>query len=138
MIFDTNNLLSDKQVITANAASTNVYDRGATGTPYGAAAALADDLGKGEGLEFLVQLTADATGTSPTLDVALQVSSDASTWTTVASYQFTGGSAGDRWPFRFVPEGVDQRYIRMNYTVGGTSPVYKVTAGPVAAVQTNS
>lgn len=137
MIFDSNCLLSDKQTINANAPSTNVYDRGAAGTPYGAVGAIGDDLGKGEELEFLVQLTADASGTSPTLTATLQVSPNGSNWSDVVSHTFTGGSAGDRWPFRFVPEGVDQRYLRMNYTVGGTSPVYEVTAGFVAAVQTN-
>lgn len=137
MIFSAQNLLSDDQVITANAASTNTLDLGATGTPYGGAAALTRDVGKGTPVEFLVQLTANASGTSPTLQVDLQTSPDNSTWTTVESHTFTGGSAGDRWPFRFLPEGVEQRYVRMNYTVGGTSPSYTVAAGITCGVQTN-
>lgn len=137
MIFSAQSLLSDDQNVTANAASTNTLDLGATGTPYGGAAALVRDVGKGTPVEFLVQLTADAAGTSPTLKVDLQTSADGSSWSTVESHTFTGGSAGDRWPFRFLPEGVDDRYVRMYYTVGGTSPDYTVTAGITCAVQTN-
>lgn len=138
MIFSAQSLLSDDQTVNANAASTNVLDLGAPGTPYGGAAALTQDAGQGCAVEFLCQLTATPTGTSPTLTAALQTSPDGTTWTTVESYQFSGAAQGDRWPFRFLPEGVDQRYLRVNYTVGGTSPVFVVTAGPTLGVQTNA
>jgi hypothetical protein len=37
---------------------------------------------------------------------------------------------------RYVPVGVNERYVRLNYTVTGTAPTLgKITAGVVAAHQ---
>jgi hypothetical protein len=46
MILDNTNVYSDSQAITATAASTNIIDVGAAGTAFGAAAAVARDIGK--------------------------------------------------------------------------------------------
>ena len=67
MIFDAQTLFSNKQAITASAASTNYIDLLAVGTPYGAAAASNRDLGKGEKIPIRIQVTtafATATGTN--------------------------------------------------------------------------
>jgi hypothetical protein len=128
MILSEQNLFSDKQDVNANAASTNVIDLG-----------VAKDIGPGIPIPLLVQLTADATGTTPTLQVDVEVDdNDAfSSAKVVASYTFTGGLAGDQMPMQFVPHGVDERYARLNYTVGGTTPVYQVTAGITMGNQSN-
>ena len=56
MIFDRTLLFSNAQAITADAASTDIVDLGATGTVYGAAAALNRDIGKGEEVALNVQV----------------------------------------------------------------------------------
>lgn len=131
---------SEAQALTATAASTNIIDLGSTGTVLKAPAALVRDIGKGKRIDILVQLDVDSGGTSPTLDVALQVDTVenfASPTTVASAQQVAGGSAGDRVSLYWVPEGSNQRYLRLNYTLGGTSPTYTVTAGIVAADQTN-
>lgn len=142
MIFDKTLLLSDGQAITATAASTNVIDLGATGTPLGSSVALTRDIGIGDGC---VELAVDVTATFnnlTSLQVTVQTSPDNATWTDlesgravplaslVAGYQFFV-------PSRF-PEGTRARYVRLNYTVVGTAPTTgAITAGAVAGRQTN-
>ncbi len=131
---------SEAQALTVTAASTNTIDLGATGTVLGAPVALIRDIGKGKRIDILVSLDVDSGGTSPTLDVTLEVDdNDAfSSATTVATApQLAGGSAGDRVALYWIPEGTNERYVRLNYTLGGTSPTYTVTAGIVASDQTN-
>ena len=46
--------------------------------------------------------------------------------------------AGKKINIEYVPNGVNERYMRMNYDVNGTNPTAgKITAGIVAGVQTN-
>ncbi len=141
MMLSAQQIFSDGQALTATAASTNIIDLGATGTVIGAPAALVRDIGPGKGVEFIVQLDTDSGGTSPTLDVEVQVDDNegfASPTTVASSEQLAGGLAGDRIQLNCtLPEGTNQRYLRLNYTLGGTSPTYDVTAGIVAADQTN-
>jgi len=141
MMLSAEQIFSDSQAITTTAASTNIIDLGATGTVLGAPAALVRDIGPGKPVEFIVQLDVDAGGTSPTLDVAVQVDTVenfASPTTIASSEQLAGGSAGDRVQLNCtLPEGTNQRYLRLNYTTGGTSPTHTITAGIVAADQTN-
>lgn len=141
MIFSKEQLFSDGQALTATAASTNVIDLGATGTVLGAPAAITRDIGPGRPIHVVVSLDVDSGGTSPTLDVALQVDTVenfASPTTVDTSTQLAGGSEGDRVDLYFIPEGTNQRYLRLNYTLGGTSPTYTVHAGIVLADQTNA
>jgi len=128
MILDQETLMSNKQAITVNAVSTNVIDLGAS-----------TDLGPGRPIPLLIQLTADASGTAPTLQVDVQVSADEAFTSpkNVISMTFTGGSAGDKAALQFVPDGVDARYMRLNYTVGGTTPAYEVVAGLSMGRDTN-
>lgn len=140
MILSLEQLFSDSQNLTSSGASTNIIDLGATGTVLGAPAAQVRDIGKGRPIPILVQLAAAASGTSPTLDVALQVdtvSNFASATTVVTAPQKAGGAAGDRITLFYIPEGTNERYLRLNYTLGGTSPDYTVTAGIVLADSTS-
>lgn len=140
MIFDNSLLLSDAQAITADAASTNVIDLGATGTPFGGTA-MTRDIGIGESVPLSVRVT-ETFNNLTSLVVQVQTSPDNSTWTTiqggatvllaslVAGYQFDV-------PSRF-PEGTKARYVRLYYDITGTAPsTGKITAGVVAARQTN-
>lgn len=139
MLFSAEQTFSESQVVTADAASTNIIDLGATGTVLGAPAAQVRDVGKGRPIPIVVQLVADATGTSPTLDVTLEVDTVenfASPTIVARSEQLAGGSAGDRISLFWLPEGTNQRYLRLNYDTGGTSPSYTLTAGIVMADQT--
>lgn len=141
MLLSKQQTFSDAQALTATANSTNVIDLGAPGTPLGAPTALVRDIGKGKPIEIIVQLDVAAGGTTPTLDVALQidtVENFASPTTIASSEQKAGGAAGDRIQLTgWIPEGANQRYIRLRYTLGGSSPTYTVTAAIVAADQTN-
>lgn len=141
MIFSAENIFSDDQNLTATGASTNVIDLGATGTVLDAPAALVRDIGKGKPIPIVIQLTADAGGTTPTLDVDLEVDTVenfASATVVQSAVQVAGGLAGDRVTIYWVPEGTNERYMRLNYTLGGTAPDYTLTAGIVLADQTNN
>jgi len=123
MILDKENLFSDDQNLTSTGASTNYIDLG-----------VARDIGKGVPIPIVIQLTADAGGTTPTLDIDLEVddnTSFSSATTVVSAKQIAGGSAGDKATIVYVPEGTNERYVRLNYTLGGTSPDYTITAGIV-------
>lgn len=140
MIYDNTLLLSDQQAITATAASTNTIDLGATGTPFGGSA-IVRDIGRGGQIPLAVNVVQTFNNLT-SLQVSVQTSPDASTWTTIDSgrtvplAELTAG-----FQFRVpadLPEGTNARYVRLNYTVTGTAPTTgKITAGVVAARQTN-
>ena len=139
MILSKQQAFSESQALTASAASTNILDLGAPGTVLGAPAALARDIGK-SAIPILVQLDAAAGGTSPTITVTVQTDDNAafSSATTVFTTQAkAGGAAGDRIELYLLPELVKERYVRLFYTLAGTSPTYTVTAVIVLADQTN-
>jgi hypothetical protein len=143
MIVDNTLVLSDSQAITADAGSTNVIDLGAAGTPYGAASAVNRDVGIA--LEIPIWVTVTETFNNLTsIVISLQTDDNAafSSPTTVATgptlllaslvagYKFT-------WPSE-LPEGVNERYLRLYYDITGTAPTTgKIFAGIVAARQTN-
>jgi hypothetical protein len=121
-MLDRQNLFSTEQAITASAASTDVIDLG-TGSR---------DVGAGEESTVLVQVvtTFDAL---TSLTIALQTSS---TENFASPVQLTAGTvalasliAGAKFSIGTVPRGT-LRYLRLYYTVTGSSPtVGKVTAG---------
>jgi len=141
MIYDNSLLLSDAQAITATAASTNVIDLGATGTPFGGSA-MTRDIGIGEECVYLSVRVTETFNNLTSLTVAVQTSPDNSTWTTIqsgATVALASLVAGFQFdtPYEF-PEGTKARYVRLNYTVAGTAPTTgKITAGVVMARQTN-
>lgn len=142
MIFSAQSIFSDDQAITATAASTNTIDLQATGTVYGAAAAISRDIGPGTAIDFLAQVTEDF-NTLTSLAIALQVddNSSFSSATTVFTHSVVLAdlTAGYKLPFIYVPLNVNERYVRMNYTVTGTNPTTgKITSGIVMGVQTNA
>lgn len=129
MILDEQTLFSDDQVVAANAASTNVIDL-----------SVAKDLGPGVPIPLLVQLTADPTGTAPTLQVDVEVDDNVgfASAKVVQTYTFPATAVqGDKMPMQFVPHGLDEQFCRLNYTVGGTTPSFQVTAGMSMAIQSN-
>lgn len=141
MILSAQQLVSDDQAITATAASTDYLDLQATGTPYGAAAALVRDIGKGTPVCFDAIVT-EAFNNLTSLTIALQVddNSSFSSATTVASQTIALASltVGANFAFEYLPEGVNERYFRLNYTVSGTAPTTgQITAGITGGRQTN-
>lgn len=141
MIFDDTLLFSNAQAITADASSTNIVDLLATGTVYGAAAALSKDVGKGNFIPLLIQVVEDFTLLT-SLRVVVQcdtvenfASPKSIIETTIALADL---KAGRTFPMTVVPPGTNERYLRVYYDITGTAPdAGKVTAGIVHGVQTN-
>lgn len=141
MILDSQNLFSDDQAITASAASTNVIDLGAPGTPVGAYSAQSVDAGN-SGIRVLIQVTEDfATLTS--LTVSVQTDNDVA-WGSAATILSTPAIAaaslvaGYKFAIIEVPIHTTERYLRLYYTVGGSNATAgKITASVVGAVQMN-
>ena len=141
MIFSKEQLLSDKQAITASAASTNYIDLGATGTPYKAALALVRDIGKGQPVPFEAMVT-EAFNTLTSLTIALEVDDNTSfgsaTIVDSVSVLLADLAVGYNLPHLYLPVGVNERYVRMNYTVVGTDPTTgKILSGISMGRQTN-
>lgn len=143
MIIDNTLVFSDSQAVTATGASTNIIDIGAAGTPFGASAAVARDIGIGTDIELYITVT-EAFNNLTSITFALQVD-DAAGFGTVVTVA-TGPavlladlSLGKRIKFPAkLPEGTNKRYIRLSYTVAGVAPTTgKIFAGVVAAAQKN-
>lgn len=138
MLLDAQALFSDSQVVTSTAASTNLIDLGTPGTPIRAAQALTPDLGAGIPIPILVQVDIDfAGGTS--IAVGLEMDTTAAfgsatvlflsaaivTATLVAGYEFL---------INWIPTGVVEQFLRLNYTVvGSMTGGGAITAGLVSA-----
>lgn len=141
-IFDITNLFCEDQAVTADAASTNIIDLGATGTPFGASAALVRDIGKGCKVPLSINVT-EAFNNLTSLAVQLQVDDNsgfASPRTVCErTYALADLTAGKQLPFPDdIPEGVNERYMRLYFDVTGTAPTTgKITAGPVAGRHSN-
>lgn len=140
-IFSAEQMFSDAQAITASAASTNIIDLGAPGTPHGGAAALTRDIGKGTPIPVLIQVTA-AFNNLTSLKVAIEVDDNSgfSSATEVASETIVLANltAGKQSHLMYVPQGTNERYMRVYYTVTGTAPTTgTVDAGITMGNQTN-
>lgn len=134
MLLDTQSMFSDAQAITADAPSTNVIDLGSVLTPTHAAGPITRDLGKGRPIPILVQVVEDfATLTSLTVKLQKDTTSDFSSPTDVdagPTVALADLVAGKRLTPFWLPEGLDERYVRLYYEVAGTDPTAgKVTAG---------
>lgn len=136
MIFDAQALFSDAQAITATAASTNIIDLGAPGTPKHAAAAMTQDIGRGRPVPLRVQVV-EAFNNLTSLAIAVQVD-DNSAFSSAKTVQTVTVLLADLVAGKvvlpeYVPRGTDERYMRLYYTVTGTAPTTgKITAGLVA------
>jgi hypothetical protein len=147
MIFDAENLFSNAQAVTASAASTNIVDFGARGTPEGAPAAIVRDMSKGEPIECVGVVTTTATsGGSATLLMSFQTDNDVAfgsprtVW--VAPAAIAVASLVEGYDLQLptqLPNPANERYCRWYYTVATadlTAGKFKI--GFVAAKQTNN
>ncbi|WP_333883818.1 Bbp16 family capsid cement protein [Sphingobium yanoikuyae] len=144
MIFDNTLLFSDGQAIVADAASTNVVDLGATGTPYGDTRALVRDIGKGcPKVPIWISVT-EAFNNLTTLEILLQTD-DNSAFASPKTVSRSGAIAladlvvGKPIDYPdYVPQGTNERYFRLFFDITGAAPTTgKITAGVVADRQTN-
>lgn len=139
MILSLESQFSEGQAITATARSTNVYDLGVAGTPYGAAAALNHDVGIGGPVPLLVQVT-EAFDNLTSLTVTVETGATDSLGTVVASFTIplAGLTVGAKIPYHILPVGLTERYLGLRYTVTGTAPTTgEITAGITMGVPTN-
>lgn len=143
MIMDLTTLLSDKQPITATAASTNVIDLGATGTVYGSGASTSRDVGRATDVPLYVGATQSFNNLT-SLSISVQVSVDAAftspvTVSTSPAYTLAQLQTGAKFLLpESLPTGTNLRYLRLYYTLVGTAPTLgQITAGVTLARQTN-
>lgn len=117
MILDKNLQMSTDQVLTATAASTDTIDLKQD-----------RDIGIGEPMYVIVNIKA-VSGTSPTLAIALQTD-DNSAFSSPATL-FTGATLSP--PVANTQQVIpfpraNERHLRLNYTIGGTTPSVTVDA----------
>ena len=144
MIFSAEQLFSDDQAITLVAVtnSTNVIDLGVAATPFGAAAALNDDVGKGAKIPLLVQVTTDF-GTSAgatALIINIETGSTTALNTVVATQTILIADlvAGKQLAFDVLPQDITERYLGISYAaVTGAFDAGNITAGITMGNQTN-
>ena len=139
MIFSLQQLFSDDQAITASADSTNVIDLGVAATPFGAAAALNRDIGKGAKIPILIQVTADFDNLT-SLEIKISTGATTALGTTIISKVVLLADlvAGYQFPVDVLPNEITERYLGIEYVVVGTTPTAgTVTAGITMGNQTN-
>lgn len=134
MIFSLQQLFSNDQAVTVSAESANVIDLGAPETVLGAPYPLNRDIGRGTPIPILVQVTT-AFATLTSLKVAVQ-SSDTEAFDgqieTVHESEAVPVAqllAGYQFRLDYVPKGTKGRYVRLYYTIAGST----ATAGVVTA-----
>lgn len=135
MLLDGETQFSNRQAITASAASTNFIDLQATGTRANADAPLTADIG-GWGHDLLIQVTQDFVG-GTSLQVQLQTDDNPgfTTPTTVgatAAVPVAQLKAGYRFSMSDFPVGTKERYVRLNYVAVGTFTAGHITAAVTA------
>lgn len=123
MILDGQNLYSDAQALTTTAASTNLIDHGAD-----------RNLGIGEPMSLVITIdvAADATNSDETYVAQLQTddnSSFSSATSVGGAITITRGTAaGTKFVMAVPADTTFERYSRVNYTLGGTTPTVTLTA----------
>ena len=125
MLIDYNLQMSDAQSVTADAASTNVIDLGSD-----------RDIGPGEDMKIVVSFDVAMGGTSPTLAVQVQTDDNSgftSASTIATSRTIAAAAVGDTLVMGLPDQ--NERYIRLNYDVGGTNPTMTVSASIVKDAQ---
>lgn len=143
MIFDATTLFSNAQAVTATTASANIIDLGATGTVFGAAAAIGRDVGKGRQVSIRASVV-ESFNNLTSLSIGIETDDNAgfasakTVWTSPA-YALADLAVGAKLLLPDdLPVGTDERYVRLKYTVAGTAPTLgKITAGVTAGNQTN-
>lgn len=142
MIMDRTLLFSDRQAITADAASTNIVDLGETGTVYGASSPVVRDVGLGNSIPLVVTVTETFNNlTSLAIQVQVDDNSSFSSAKTVSSstHLLADLTAGSKYLLPdSIPAGTNERYVRLYYDVTGTAPsTGKITAGVTMGNQSN-
>jgi len=121
MYTDAQNLFSDAQALTATAVSTNVIDLGVD-----------RNVGQGEPLAVVLvtDVAADFTTTNETYQIDIETDDNASFSSAVVISRRIPLAALLAAASKLVmPIPHDnERYIRLNYTLGGTTPTWTVTA----------
>ncbi len=124
MILDALNTYSDAQAFTATAASTNIIDHGAD-----------RNLGIGTPLcvVILIDVAADGTTGDETYSAQFQTDDNAafSSPTSVGgaiTITRTTAVAGTRYVLPLPPDLTMERFSRINFTLGGTTPLVTLTA----------
>jgi hypothetical protein len=143
MIIDNTLVFSDSQAITATARSTNIVDIGAAGTPVGATNAVRRDIGIATEIPLTIRVT-EAFNNLTSLTFQLEVDDDpafgspriVAVGPAVLLASLTLG-AKIQFPAE-LPEGTNERFIGLRYTVAGTAPsLGKIFAAISAGDQTN-
>ena len=130
MIFDYQNLFSNDQAITADAASTNVIK---------AQSLAGADSGPGEPINLDVRVTT-AFATLTSLDISVQTDDDEAFGTAVTLSTTNALAAalvvGYKLPVVIMPSGL-KKYVRLYYNVNGSDATAgKIMAGVVASPHT--
>lgn len=124
MILDAQLQFSADQALTVTAASTNVIDLGADRNP---------GIGT-QPMEVLivVKVALDATTGDETYTATVQTDDNAAfsspTTVTPAVTMTRGDAAGTQYRIPIPSSGITERYLRINYTLGGTTPTATVDA----------
>lgn len=131
MILDAQHIFSDEQALTATAVSTNVIDLGVD-----------RNIGIGEPMAvvIVVDVALDDTTGDETYVATLQSGSTATPTDVIASVTLAAGAAaGTKYVLPIPADESADRYLRVNYTLGGTTPTGTVTAflQPVKMIQNN-
>lgn len=137
MLLDGETQFSNRQAITATAASTNTIDLGATGTRSHSPVPLTRDIG-GWDMDLLVQVTqAFAGGTSLAVQIQTDDNVGFTSPTVVASTAAVPVAelvAGYKFSLADFPRKTAERYVRLNYVAVGTFTAGNVTAAVTAGV----
>lgn len=114
MILDAHNQFSDSQAVTATAASDNLIDLGAI-----------RNVGVGQPLYLIVMCTVAMTDSGSDSTVAVTIETDdnasfssATTAQTIGTFSATS-AAGTKLVALIQPNAVNERYMRLKYTVAG-------------------
>lgn len=131
MILDRENAFSIAQALSGSGgASTDLIDLSQV-----------RQIGMGKDLYLVLTIDVAAAGTSPTLSVAVQTddnSSFSSPATALTSPTYTGAQMVASTQFVLpLPQIGFERYLRLNYTLGGTSPTVTLSAHLVENYQTD-
>ena len=123
MYLDQQLVLSDSQALTGSAVSTNAIDLGS----------LTRNIGIGEPMAVVFVINVAAGGTTPTLAAAIQFDSTAAFSTAVSvdsgpAWTAAQLVAGAKFVIPIDADTTLNEFVRVNYTMTGTSPTVTVTA----------
>lgn len=122
MILDAHLQFSDSQALTSTAASTNIIDLGADRNI---------GIGNKLGVYLNVEVAANAGDGDETYSIAIQTDDNSgfSSATTLSTFTITRGTAAGTVYLQGIPsDTTPERYLRLNYTLGGTTPSVTVSA----------